>query len=310
MAPRKVSTYIILLNYNNIEDTVACIKSVKENEKAASYKIILIDNGSKEFDESGIRKLFPDVVIKRSAINLGFGGGVNIGVKMAMADEIDYTLLLNNDTIVTKNFLSKLIETAEKNKNYGLISPLITYYDNPGLIWFRGGYFNENLGLVRYINKNKLKNKFDNNIFETGFMPACCMLVKKHVFEKTGFFDNDYFLYNEDLDFCYKCRKNGFKLVVNPAIEILHKVSASTNKGSNTDCDPHRFNKTKAFYVSRNDLMFIKKNYGSFKRFTAILGLFLIKYPYFILYLIRKKKFAELREHFRGICEGIKYKLA
>jgi GT2 family glycosyltransferase len=308
MAKRKISAYIVILNYNSFKETADCIASVEKEEREASYKIILVDNAAREFDERKIKKLYPDVVIVKSTENIGFAGGVNIGVRMAIKDGIDYTLLLNNDTTVTKNFLSELIRTAKENTNYGLVAPLITYFDNPGLIWFRGGSFNENLALVRHINMNKTKTGFDNNIFETKYITGCCMLIKNKVFKKTGLFDESYFLYNEDLDFCYKCRQNGFKLMVNPAVEVLHKISASTNRGKNAACDPHRFSRTKAFYASRNDLLFIKKNYGYLKALTATLGVFLVKYPYFILYLVRKRQFAELKEYLRGICAGIKIK--
>lgn len=330
--------YIIILNFNSIEDTLECVASIYEKEKRARYKIIVIDNGSAQFDDTLISKRFPETVIVKLPQNLGFAGGVNVGIKMALRNNASHVLLLNNDTVVTENFLTHLLDTmnsAPGNETHatpapGIVAPLITYYDNPQKIWYAGGTFNDYLGITRHKNMNRPRNIFGSSHaavatphalpasptspaspaspaapFETPFITGCCMLIAAEVFKKIGLFDEDYFLYNEDLDFCYRCRKAGIKLAVNPRAEILHKISGSSSKEKNANADPHHFNKIKAYHCAKNDFTFIRKNLRGLKKITATLSSFLIKHPYFMLYLLRKKKFPELKEYAHGMHDGI-----
>ena len=301
---------VVLVNYNNTADTIDCINSIKENEHKTDYKIILIDNGSKDFDQSKLAALFPEIEIVISKKNLGFSGGVNIGINKAIADHTPYIMLLNNDTIASPNFISGLLETLKNNPQYSIVAPLITFYDNPDIIWFRGGSFNKYTPITRHINMNKNKNLFNKKTFPVEFITGCCMLIKTDVFNQVGLFDEQYFLYNEDLDFCYRCRRKGLELAVNPTVEIMHKVSGASNKSKNTTLDPHRFTRIKAYYSARNDLIFIKKNLRGLPKLTSLLSAFTIKYPYFILHLLKKNRLAELKEYFRGIRDGIKYKIS
>jgi hypothetical protein len=312
---------IVLVNFNNTADTIDCINSIKENEHKTPYKIFLIDNGSKDFDRANLAAQFPEIEITETGKNLGFSAGINIGINKALAENIPYTLLLNNDTIVTPDFITDLISTLKTNPQYGIVAPLITYYDNSDIIWFRGGSFNKYTSITRHTDMNKDKRLFATRAsaastdshspaFPTQFITGCCMLIKTDIFKKVGLFDEQYFLYNEDLDFCYRCQKQGIKFAVNPAVEIMHKVSGATNKDKNTTLDPHRFTKIKAYYSARNDLLFIKKNLHGIPKLTSFISSFCIKYPYFSLQMLKRKQFAELKEYFRGILDGIRYKIS
>ena len=299
---------IVIVNFNGDSDTIECIKSIREKEGGNSFKIVLIDNGSKTFNQALIQRLFPDIEVILNGKNLGFSGGINIGINMSVSNGYKYTLLINNDTVVTKNFLSKLVSTLDKHSKCGIVAPLITYYSNSDLVWFRGGSFDRCSSLVRHLDMNKNKNNFAvNKPFETEFISGCCMLVRNSVFDEIGVWDEDYFLYDEDLDFCFKTKAAGFSLMINPESEILHKVSASTVKGGNVNCDPHQFSKTKAYYWPRSDLMFIKKNLKGVCKWTSFFSHFVIKFPYFGFYLLRKKMFVEFKTYLKGIWDGIKF---
>ncbi len=301
---------IIILNYNSFNDTIECVKSIIKNEIKTPYQLTIIDNGSNNFDEKKINKISTNIQIIKSKTNLGYAGGINLGIRSILSTNTDHILLLNNDTIVEKNFLTELVNTASQNSSIGIVGPLITYYSNPGLIWFAGGLFNKYTTLTRHKDMNKDKQKYANTTpFETKFISGCCMLIKTDLLKKIGLFDKSYFLYNEDLDFCYKTAQEGYIMLINPKSEIRHKISASSSDQKNTTCDPHQFSKTKAYYWSRSDMIFIKKNLKGVPRLTATISIFLIKYPYFILYLLSQKKYPELKEYFRGILGGIKYKI-
>lgn len=240
--------YIIILNWNNHEDTIELIQSLKKISYN-NYKIIVIDNNSSEKD---VVNLFENskeeiqLIINKE--NLGFSGGNNIGIKLSIEEGADFILLLNNDTIVNTNFLDLLVEKFEHNNQIGIVAPQINFYDNPKKIWSGGGKISKIRGSgFIYSNSDQIKNSK-----EIDFVSGCCMLIKKDVFQKIGLFDENYFLYIEDTDFCYRVIKNGYKICFTPESQIYHKVFGSTKKS---------YSALPLYYSTRNRLYFARKNF-------------------------------------------------
>jgi GT2 family glycosyltransferase len=136
------SVYIIIVNWNGLKDTYECIRSVL-NISYKNYTILVVDNGSDKDDSKEIATKFPEVITLRSESNLGFSGGNNLGIKYAMDKGAEYILLLNNDTIVEKDFLDVLVNIASKNQTIGLAVPKINYYSEPSKVWYAGGYISK-----------------------------------------------------------------------------------------------------------------------------------------------------------------------
>lgn len=300
--------FIILVNYNSFDHTLEGLESIYANEKKIAFEIIVVDNASKEFPTAKLKKQFPNIQIIQSKENLGFAGGNNLAIRSALEQEADFILLINNDTTVSENFLSRLLETASKHPEAGIIAPLITYYSTPEKIWFGGAIYNDYIGFVKYQHLNKNKAVLPQEPFETSFITGCCMLIPRHTIKKVGLLHEPYFLYSEDLDYCYRVKKAGFKLLVDPQAEIQHKVSGSSSSETNKD-DPHHFNEIKAYYCARNDFLFIKRNLKGIKKLTATGALFLIKHPYFISYLLRKKNFPSLKKYLKGIKDSMTFSI-
>jgi len=219
--------FIIILNWNNWPDTLECLESLKNNDYP-NYQVVIIDNGSTE------KPTVPDSKVKiiYNKENLGFSGGNNIGIKYALEKGADYILLLNNDTIVAKDFLSEMIKVTEKDKKIGMIGPKIYFYGDKNRIWFAGGQVNwlYNQGQMRGYNKID-KGQYDSPE-ETDYITGCCLLIKKKVIEKIGLMSKDYFLYYEDTDWSLKVQQAGFKCLFVPRAKIWHKGSKSSLVGS------------------------------------------------------------------------------
>jgi len=224
--------FIIILNWNGRADTLECLESLKNNDYP-NYQVVIIDNGSK--DKFSI--LDSEIKVIYNKENLGFSGGNNVGIKYALENNADYILLLNNDAIVSQDFLSKLVETGESNENIGLIGPKIYFYPPVGeaggdknKIWSAGGRINWLYNKGEMIGHNqKDKGQYNSpKIQETEFLTGCCVLVKKQVIEKIGLMPEEYFLYYEDTDWSLKARENGFKSVFVPDAKIWHKGSQSS----------------------------------------------------------------------------------
>jgi GT2 family glycosyltransferase len=223
------------------------------NECLASLKNLNYDN-------------FKTIVIDNDKENRGFAGGNNLGIKQALEKGADYVLLLNNDTVVEPNFLKELVEAGESDKKAGILGPI-------------GGKINWLYTKGVHVTKN---NKY---------ISGACMLVKREVIEKIGLMDEEYFLYCEDVDWCLKARKAGYKCVVVLEAKIWHKVSSSAKAESFSYI----------YYHTRNGLLLAKKNAPFFIKILAYLWSFWI----FVKQIIKLVIFPEKKKWAKAIRLGI-----
>ena len=255
---------IIIVNWNGVEDTIECLDSLI-NVNYNNYGIILVDNNSSGDDVKVLEERYKNYIDKiiRNDENLGFSGGNNVGIEYALQNNADVVLLLNNDTIVEPDFLSKLVEEGNSNKNAGIITPLINYYSNKNIVWFAGGHISKirSTGIPYGIDqqeKDYLYNRFCT------FASGCCMYIKKEVIEKIGILDENYFLYLEDSDFSFRAYNAGFQILFVGSSRIYHKVSATTSKIHSLLI---------LYYSIRNRLYFAKKNLNKYYNFSSIIYL-------------------------------------
>ncbi|HED05971.1 MAG TPA: glycosyltransferase family 2 protein [Ignavibacteria bacterium] len=249
----KSKVSIILLNYNGAKDTIECIESL-EKITYKNFEIIVVDNNSDENDkkllEGAIKKENVSVIYNDS--NLGFSGGNNIGINKAINGDSDFVLLLNNDTVVDPDFLEHLLEIFNKNKNSGIAAPQINYYDEPGKVWSEGGKVSKIRG-SGFAYSERMDNNKNIDDTKVGFVSGCCMLIKNDVFEDVGLFDDNFFLYVEDTDFCFRTNQLGYKIYITHKSKIYHKVNQTTAKENLT---------LPIYYNTRNRLYFAKKHFG------------------------------------------------
>jgi GT2 family glycosyltransferase len=243
--------YIIILNWNGYKDTIECIESL-QRIKYENYKIVIVDNESTNESVKILKSKYPKIRLFENKENLGFSGGVNIGIKWALKNKADYILLLNNDTFVDKNFLSNLVDTVEGKNMVGIVSPKIYYSDKPNMIFSMGGFKNY-AGLYPFIDHEikKIDTGQYNKLEERDCVIGCCMLIEKNIFKNIGLFDDDYFLYVEDMDFSIRVKNAGYKIFVCQKSKIWHKVSGSSGGEGNL---------VKEYYNNRNLILFARKN--------------------------------------------------
>src|SRR3989344_420271 len=253
-----MKVFIIILNFNGKDDTLACIESVEKLEVGSeTLEVIIVDNGSSQrlmINDEGLK-------IIRNEKNLGYAGGNNIGITYALAHGADYILVLNNDTIVDKNLVSELLITARSNEKIGIVAPKIYFAkgyefhkdrykesERGKVFWYAGG----KMDFANVLGSHRGVDEVDSGQYEkeeeTDFASGCCMLVKREVFEKVGGgFDEKYFLYYEDNDLSQKAKRNGFKIVYSPKAVLWHKNAGSVGGSGSTLQD---------YYITRNRLLF------------------------------------------------------
>lgn len=241
---------IILVNYNGFDDTVACIQSLEKIDYP-NYEIYVVDNGSDQHPTEQQMVVLERTIYIALKDNLGFSGGNNIGIRRAMEDSYEYFLLLNNDTIVTPDFLTRLVTTAQAHPEAGCITGRIMFYFDQDKIWYAGGTYNERYTSVchKHWGETFSSDISEKCVVETEFATGCLMLLTRSVVETVGLLSEEYFLYAEDTDYCLRLHQNNYPILYDERSVILHKISRSTGATSaNTQ-----------YYMMRNRLMIIRK---------------------------------------------------
>jgi len=218
---------IIILSWNGREDTLECLASLDKVEYD-NFRVTVVDNGSTDGLEAAVRSGFPAVNYLYSPVNLRFAGGNNLALRMMSPGPVDYFLLLNNDTIVDPAFLQELVKVCETDNKIGLAGGKIYYYHQPDTIWFAGGKANIRRAYMRHLGIGKQDDGSFDYAGEVTFLNGACVLIRASVVEQIGLLDEDYYLYGEDLDYCLRAVKAGWKLYYQPAAQIWHKVSRSS----------------------------------------------------------------------------------
>jgi len=229
MKPQEFSprVEIIILSWNGREDTLECLASLAKIDYD-NYRITVVDNGSTDGLAGGITGKFPQVNYIYSPVNLRFAGGNNLALKRGLNTETDYFLLLNNDTVVEAGFLREMVKAGEADDRIGLVGAKMYYYDQPDTLWFAGGIADIRRAYMRHLGIGRRDNGSFDKAGEMTFLNGACLLIKAGVLKDIGLLDEDYFLYGEDLDFCLRAAKAGWKLYYQPSAKIRHKVSRSS----------------------------------------------------------------------------------
>jgi GT2 family glycosyltransferase len=149
-------------------------------------------------------------------------------MEKALAAGADFVLLLNNDTEVAPDFLDCLVSAANSQPQAGMAAPKIYYHHDPQLIWFAGGRINFWTGHISHLGlRQREAHPINQQPKATDFLTGCAILAKRECLEKTGLFDESYYMYAEDVDWCWRARQAGYVCLYQPEATIWHKVSAS-----------------------------------------------------------------------------------
>ena len=217
---------IIILHFGDSTETNNCLKSIFKNK--ITYDEILVVNNNSNFTLDFNKEKLKINIIKNKK-NLGYAGGMNVGIKYGLAKKYYYFLLLNNDIILQNNFVADLTKFLDKNKKIGIASPVIKFQRNGQVVYDLGGMVNLHIGRTRHIESEKI---LSFNSKRVDYISGCCMLIRREVLKKVGLFDERFFLYYEDVDFCLRAKKMGYKLFVETKKSIYHKLSSSVGKNS------------------------------------------------------------------------------
>ena len=270
---------IFILNWNGKIMTLDCLRSL-EKVTYPNINLVLIDNGSTDGSVNLIKKEFPNIEIIQSKENLGYAGGNNYGFKNVKIQS-EYSIFINNDTLVSPNFINPLIKPLKNDSLIMQTSPKIFYADDPNLLWFTGGYLNLLFGWIRHRGIRKIDKGQYNNSTLIDYATGCCFCMRTKDFESFKMFDESFSMYGEDVDLSIRLRKEGGKIMYIPESKIWHKVSASIGG---------QFSLIKWKKKSMGRIKLIKKNLNLIIfPLALILNLIMIilELPFFLFYKIK-----------------------
>ncbi|WP_337865224.1 glycosyltransferase [Ignavibacterium sp.] len=261
---------IIIVNYNVKEFLKNLLHSILKASESLSTEIIVVDNASTDGSVEMLKEKFPDVKLIANKENLGFGKANNIGLKHATGK---YILLINPDTLVAEDTFTKLIQFFQNHPEAGMVGCKILNPDGTLQLACRRSFpgpwtsFTKVTGLSTLFPKSKLFARYnltyldENQTYEVDAISGSFMMMRKEVYDMFGGFDEQFFMYGEDLDFCYRIQKAGFKIFYVHTTQIIHYKGESTKRSS--------LDETKVFYNAMH--LFVKKHFASSFIVEAIL---------------------------------------
>jgi GT2 family glycosyltransferase len=229
---------IIIVNWNTKNLLRECLKSVIEQTTKVDYEIIVVDNSSSDGSVEMVRNEFKDIVVIENSENRGFAAANNQAVKIAKGK---YILLLNSDTIVLSHAIEKTIAFADKHPNAAVTGCRVLNPD--GTLQNTCFMFPSIINMLlssTYLYKLFPKNRFfgreqmtwwdRNDVREVDVVTGCFMLIRREAIEQTGLMDEQFFMYGEETDWCFRFKKNGWKIIFTPAGQIIHYGGQSTSQ--------------------------------------------------------------------------------
>ena len=284
---------VFILNYGQLQLTSDCIESLLKSD-FRDFDVVVLDNGSREDACDVLRTRFPNITVFRSEENLGCAGGRNFGIRHFLENgDSKYLMFLDNDTVVDGNAIGELVRLIERDAHIGVVSACLCYHERPDTIHMGGGGFITWWKGAFYGLRQGEKRGGEEPERDVDFVPGALILARREAVQQAGLFDERYFIYLEDPDWCFRVKRAGFRLMATSRTRVLHRVSQSVGM------------ETPLFYYyrTRNRLLFMKKNARLADR-----ARFLFYFPYelaakTIPTLVLNRMWRQLRGVFAGILD-------
>ncbi|MDB5105737.1 MAG: hypothetical protein JWP91_3426 [Fibrobacteres bacterium] len=235
------SIALVLLNYRYPEYTLACLESLRA-AGAEGFKIFIVNNYASDGSGAALRGFLEgsglDGEYLEPGRNLGYTGGMNLGIRTALDQGIPHIIIMNNDVLASPAFTREALAAAKAHPNDVIAGSVLDF--DTGKPSFNIGRITPFRSYVENIWDADYRGPLD-------FVSGCLMLVPAEVFRRVGLFDDQYFMYREDLDFCMRLKRNGVLIRSWPEMRLRHKVSSSSDRS--------RF--PKEYYAMRNQVHII-----------------------------------------------------
>jgi len=283
---------VILVNYNNEEDTISCLESIN-NQTFDKFITIVVDNGSEPRSYDAVRSRFDFPIYLRNDANQGFTGGNNRGIEYALDRDVEWILLLNNDTELAPDFLGNFLDAANDLPNgIGVVGPTIHTYGSDE-IWSAGGTINRLTATTGSLHE---AGRPTERWTEVDLVAGAALLARAGVFETVGLLDEEFFIYYEETEFCARVRRANWRVAYVPVDGVYHKETTTYSHDTFSE-----------YYLTRNRFLYQQKTAPTHVRVFFYLY-YLIRWVFVqSLYLaFVKQTRSAARATLRGAVDGIR----
>jgi len=309
----KYTTVVILVNYNNERDSIACLNSLK-NQTVQSLFVVIVDNASKNqrFLKDQFKAVFSELYFIPNIENVGFGRANNIGIDWINENiSYEYLLLLNNDTFIEPDAIHLLIKAFNNAPNIGITTGQIMYESNRERIWYGGGFINLKRGWPRISDYNSVASDAGAKMSKAvTFISGCAMMFSNESISKINGFDDQFFMYCEDMELSLRAVKMGYTLWYESTAKIYHRVQGSLNqkKGTVTGMKWNNPNLPFLFYHMKSNQWITMKKHLSISEFLFFNCYFWFDFILKILSFILRGRFEMIKHGYKTIKRICKYK--
>lgn len=221
---------VIIVNWNTKKLLEDCLTSVYKFTRNVNFEVIVVDNSSNDGSQKMVKEKFPKAKLISNKDNFGFAKANNIGIRQAKGE---YILLLNSDTYLIENSFQKMTEFAEKQENLGALAPQLLNQDKsnqqsvgffpdlPQIFYWMS--FIDDLPFGHLLRPYHVDHDiFYKKIQQVDWVTGAAILIPKNIIQKVGNLDEKIFMYGEEVEWCYRIKKAGFKIIYTPITKIVH----------------------------------------------------------------------------------------
>ncbi len=275
---------IVLINWNNYQDTLECIASI-QHSTYKNIEIIVVDNNSQNNSVQILKNKAKEINLILSNENTGFTGGNNIGIAYARKINAEFIFLLNNDTLIEKLAIEELVLASKAHNKVGIFTPKIFFHPDRHLIWSAGTVYDRKKLMGMNFSYKRNDNSELDEIRDLDYAVGCALLIRSSVIQKIGALTEDYFATWEDVDFGLRAKEAGFRILYVPSSTIWHKESSSSG-----GMDAPQY----VYYQTRSALVFQR-------RWARSLFNLLNGHSYYFAYCVKRSYKFLVSGNFRGI---------
>jgi GT2 family glycosyltransferase len=220
----------VIPNWNLKQDLAECLDSLAASTYP-QHLVVVVDNGSTDGSQAFLKENYPWVHLISLVENLGYAAALNEGIAYARQMGAGYVFALNNDTIVQSDVLSRLVSVLASDRTIGILAPKVLIHGSrPPMMLSLGERRCRWLPVPVRVGARWIDRPDLNGLMEFDYVTGCAMLIPEHIFTEVGLFDPTYFMYYEDADFCRRVQQNGFRIVRDASVIVLHKHGLSSSK--------------------------------------------------------------------------------
>jgi GT2 family glycosyltransferase len=286
---------VVVLDWNGADDTAACLESLASLRYPA-FDVLVIDNGSRVSAVPELRRRFPRHQYIELPMNLGYAGGNNVGLRRALAERYDFVWVLNNDTVVEPDSLANAVAAATKPDVAAVGGKVLDFGDRSRL-WMTYGTIDYRQSLIQLVGwGDRDRGQYDARR-EVEWVPGCALLLSCAALRDVGLFDERFFAYHEDVDWCTSARERGWRIVYEPCSVVLHK-------GNRTLGGPV-YTSARKYLSARSSILFARKHATAVQRaklWTSIV----VTLPFVFLRRLPTGEAAGVRLKVRGWLDGLR----